>query len=308
MTKGKIAITPRSATKVLHPALNLISEAGYELLIPSPGEVPTAEIQNSFAGEIVGYLAGVEKIDASFLRNASNLRVISRNGTGIDNIDLISAEHHGIKVVNAPTANSQGVAELAIGLIFVGARNILQSAQGIREGKWERSLGFELSGKTLGLVGCGQIGQRVALAALGIGMRVTAFDAYPSEKFAPSPHFTFDTLEQVLENADVVSLHCPPSETPIINEASIDTMKVGAILVNTARASLVETVAVGKALEGGKLSGYICDVFDPEPPKGFPLVNHPRFIGTSHIGGFTRESVDRAMYQSVENLIKALEE
>lgn len=298
-------VTPRSA--VGHPALERLTSAGYEVVFPAPGAVPTAEQQCAAVASCVGYLAGIEPVGRDVLARAPLLRVISRNGTGADAIDLAAAAERGIEVLRAPAANAQGVAELAVALMLAAARNLPFAAASIAAGEWGRRQGIELSGRTLGLIGAGQIGRRVALVALAIGMRVRAYDAYPDASFAPDGDFAFAELADVLEVADVLSLHAPPAERPLIDRAALARMPHGAILINTARASLVDTDAALEALESGALRAYAADVFDPEPPGRTPLTSHPAFIGTAHIGGFTQESVDRAMSAAVDQLIDALD-
>lgn len=298
-------VTPRSA--VGHPALERLTSAGYEVVFPAPGAVPTAEQQRSAISDCVGYLAGIEPVGREVLAVAPLLRAISRNGTGADAIDIAAASERGIQVLRAPAANAQGVAELAVALMLAAARNLPFAAASIAAGEWGRRQGIELSGRTLGLIGAGQIGRRVALVALAMGMRVRAFDAYPDASFTPDGDFAFAELAEVLDAGDVLSLHAPPAERPLIDTAALGRMPHGAILINTARASLVDGEAVLEALQSGALRAYAADVFDPEPPGRTPLTSHPAFIGTAHIGGFTQESVDRAMSAAVDQLIDALD-
>lgn len=304
-SRGTIMVTPRSA--VGHPALGRLAAAGYDVVFPAPGTVPSREQQHAAIAHSVGYLAGIEPIDRETLAAAPLLRAISRNGTGADGIDLAAADELGIRVLRAPAANAQGVAELAVALMLAAARSLPYATASIAAGEWGRRRGIELAGRTLGLVGAGQIGRRVALIALAVGMRVRAFDAYPDAGFAPIGDFAFAGLDDVLSAADVLSLHTPPAARPLIDVAALARMPRGAILVNTARASLVDEGAVLAALESGRLRAYAADVFDPEPPGRTALIAHPHFLGTAHIGGFTQESVDRAMDAAVDQLIDALD-
>jgi len=301
----RILVTPRSAPG--HPALDRLTAAGLELVLPSPGAVPTIEQQRDAIAGCVGYLAGIEPIPREVIAaGAPTLRVISRNGTGADAVDHDAAREWGVRVMTAPAANAQGVAELAIALMLTAARSLPPSIAGIGRGEWVRVQGIELAGRTLGLIGAGQIGRRVARIALAFGMRVRAYDAYPDPQAAPEGDFAFGELEEVLAAADVVSLHCPPSPQPLIDAAALRLVPEGAILVNTARAGLVDDDAVHAALESGRLRAYACDVFDPEPPGTTALIRHPRFVGTAHLGGYTRESVERAMTAAADNLLNAL--
>jgi phosphoglycerate dehydrogenase-like enzyme len=167
----------------------------------------------------------------------------------------------------------------------------------------------ELEGKLLGLAGCGRVGKLVARMALGIGMEVIAFDPYPDAAFLPGAGFQFKPLDEVMEKADFLSLHCPPRADgqPLIDARTIARMKPGVFVINTARYELLESQAVLAALDSGQIAGLALDVFETEPPIDFALAGHPRVIATPHIGGFTRESIDCAMTVSVDNLLAALD-
>lgn len=303
-----ILVTPRSLTRDGHPALDALSQAGCEVIFATPGKQPDeAELLRLLPG-CVGMLAGVEKISARALEAAHDLQAISRNGVGVDNIDLAAAERLHIQVLPAIGANARGVAELTIGLMFAGIRAIPYSDAQMKAGQWERKKGIEIAGRTLGLIGCGKIGKLVAQMALGLGMAVVAYDLYPDDAFAPSPRFRFTTLDEVLEAADVLSLHCPPPAdgNPLICRDTLAKMQPGGYLINTARAALIDEAAVLAAVENGHLAGYATDAYTKEPPDPSPLLQHENVITTPHIGGFTVESVTNATQMAVENLLRAL--
>lgn len=304
----KVIVTPRSLSAGGHPLLDRIRGAGYEIVFPSPGAQPTGDQLAACIGDAVGYLAGVEKIDGALLEHAGRLKVISRNGTGVDNIDLAKASALGIAVMRAEGANARGVAELAFGHILSAARRIPAADAALKAERWTREKGFELEGKTLGLIGCGKIGKLVAGFALAFGMKVVAFDPAPASGFAPSPDFRYAGLDEIMRSADVISLHCPPPADgkPIVDRNFISKLKRGAIIVNTARESLVDSEAVLSALDSGILWAYTIDAFDREPPEDTAMQKHVRVIATPHIGGFTGESVDRATGVAVDNLLQAL--
>lgn len=303
-----IIITPRSLSKGGHPFLERIKAAGYGLSFPSPGAQPSEAQLEAVMADAVGWIAGVEKIGAGLLAKAPRLRVISRNGTGVDNVDLAAAEARGIRVLRAEGANARGVAELAFGHILAAARGICAADAALKAGAWTRSKGFELEGRTLGLVGCGKIGRLVARFALAFDMRVLAYDPYPDAHFAPSPSFSWTGLAEVLAGAQVISLHCPPAPggAPLIGTRELASLRRGVVLVNTARGSLVDQAAIAAALASGAVAAYTVDAFDEEPPKDLSLAQNPRVIATPHIGGFTDESIDRATEVAVDNLLAAL--
>jgi phosphoglycerate dehydrogenase-like enzyme len=299
---ARILITPRSLTKSGHPSLDRLRATGYEVKFCAPGKSPTEEELITLLPGCVGFLAGVEPVTARALAAARDLKVISRNGTGVDNIDLTAARQHNIRVCRAEGANARGVAELAIGLMLALARAIPASDRAIKDGRWERQTGFELEGKTLGLIGAGRIGRLVAKMATGLDMHVVVYDVVPVAGLTMSP------LEEVFAVADVISLHCPPRPDgcAVVDAAALARMKRGALLVNTARAGLLDETAVLAALESGQLGGLASDVLEGEPPVNRRLAEHPRVIVTPHAGALTRESVDRAVSIAVDNLLATL--
>lgn len=307
MGKGKILVTPRSISANGHPSLAHLKGAGYQVLSPFPGKMPTEGQLLEALPECIGYLAGVEKIDGKLLGKCPNLLVISRNGVGIDNVDRESAEKMGIALRTTPGANSRGVAELTIGLIFSLVRSIPQVNQSVQSGGWNRPRGLEIQGKTLGVIGTGMIGEQVALLGAALGMKIIAYDLYPSKSLSQKAYVHYTSLNELLSKSDIVTLHCPAGDKALIDEKNITLIKQGSYLVNTARSALVDEAALLSSLETGKLSGYAVDAFEKEPPKLSPLLLHNRVIATAHIGGNTAESVDRAANAAVKNILDVLE-
>jgi D-3-phosphoglycerate dehydrogenase / 2-oxoglutarate reductase len=305
--KKRILVTPRSATKSGHPSLDALKEAGFEVVFSRPGVLPSEEDLLQRLPGCVGYLAGVETVSASVLENAQELKAISRNGTGADAIDVAAAERLGIKVLRAQGANVRGVAELSMALLLCISRSLTQSDRSIKGQKWERHGGIELEGRTFGLVGCGQIGRLVTGFALAFGMKIVAYDPFPSWKDAPDG-FRYASLEELLALSDAISLHCPPrpDRRPILDRERIGKLKSGVIVINTARGGLIDDGAMLEALDSGRVKGIGLDVFDNEPPDDWRLAQHPKAVSSPHIGGYTPESIDRAMYGAVQNLLKAL--
>ncbi|CAN5613964.1 phosphoglycerate dehydrogenase [soil metagenome] len=303
---GRILITPRSLTLgAVASAVELepLIAAGYELVSAPAGRTPTqAELLELVPG-CVGWLAGVENIPASVIAAATELRVIARNGVGTDSIDMSAASLAGVAVTTAAGANAQGVAELAVTLALSCLRQVPWSAASVRAGGWERFPARELSEVTVGVVGLGAIGHRVATAFGALGAHVVGFDPFSSAEGIRRME-----LDELLALADVVTLHAPPPEdgSALIDSAQLALMREGAVLVNTARASLVDDDAVLAALESGRLSAYAVDAFATEPPELTPLLRHDRVIATPHIGAFTGASVRRATTMAVESLMENL--
>lgn len=310
--KGRVLITPRSLTGKKEPVLGKLEEAGFELVFANPGQAPTEEQLLELLPECVGWIAGVEPISERLLRSATRLRVISRNGTGTDNIPLGVAKELGIRIERAEGANARGVAELTIGLMLAALRNIPELDRTLRQGQWQRRRGVEIFDRLVVLLGCGAVGRMVAQMVLGLGARAASYDPFPNRSFLPAAEdrFRWISFEEAIETADVISLHCPPLENGrvLISRSVLERLKEGCCLVNTARAALVDELAVLDALENGKLSVYATDVFGAEPPPpASPLLAHPRVIATPHIGGYTEESVRRAAQAAVDNLLAALD-
>ena len=301
---GKILVTPRSLTTGGHPALDRLTRAGYDVVLGPAGKMPTADDLVRLLPGCVGWLAGVERISDDVLAAALDLRVIARNGTGVDAVDLDAARRRGIDVRRAEGANARGVAELAIGLILALARSIPFSDAAIKAGGWERRKGIELEGKTLGIVGCGKIGRIVAHLARGLGMHVVGHDPFAKDS-ADLPLLAIDDL---LAASDVITLHCPPPAdgTPLLDARRLGLTKPGVLVVNTARHELIDIPALVAAIDRGHVAGAALDVFDAEPPVERAHLTSGRIIATPHVGGLTDESVDRAVDVAVDNLLESL--
>lgn len=305
---GRILVTPRSITKDGHPALAKLEAAGYEWFPCEKGRQPSEDELLELLPGCVGYFAGVEPIGARVLEAASDLKVITRNGVGVSSIDLDTAKRLGIRVLTTPGANSRGVAELTMAHLLSLVRGLSFGDRAMKAGGWDREKGIELKDRQLGLIGCGSIGRMVSELAIAFGMRVRAYDLYPDNSFSPEG-FKYAELDEVLSDSDVISFHCPPPADgkALVDEAFLFRVKSGAYLLNTARGELLDDDAVLAALDSGHIAGLGLDAHREEPPRDRRLVQHPRVLATAHIGGFTTESVDRAVTAAVDNLLEALQ-
>jgi D-3-phosphoglycerate dehydrogenase len=239
------------------------------------------------------------------------LRVLSKYGIGVDKVDLQAATDLGIPVTFCPGVNHVTVAEHTFGLLLALTRQIPQHDAIVKRGEWQRGVGRELAGKTLGLLGLGRIGREVAKRAVAFDMRVCAYDVAWDEDFARQwGIIRHPTAEAVLQEADVVSLHMNLSEDnrAYMNAARLGLLKPGAYLVNCARGGLVDESDVAAALQSGQLAGYGADVVEPEPvaPTN-PLLTAPNVVLTPHVGSRTYESVERQAVMAVENMLRVLQ-
>ncbi len=307
--RGNILITPRSLSMGGHPALTALQERGYGLVMPTPGKIPDERALLRAVPDCLGWLAGVEPVSEAVINAARRLRVISRNGTGVDNLPLPALKARQIRVLRAEGTNARGVAELALALTLAGLRRIVWTHEGMRRGDWPRSLGREIAGARIAVVGLGAIGTAYARMCLDLGARVAGHDPHAPEGLFPEKGFDRMTLDAALAEADVVSLHAPmPADgRPLLTDARISTLAQGSVIVNTARAGLVDPAAVRAALRSGRIACYATDVFETEPPASSPLLDHPGVVMTSHIGGFTDASVERSTIRAVENLLLVLD-
>jgi D-3-phosphoglycerate dehydrogenase len=233
-----------------------------------------------------------------------NLKVIVRGGVGLDTIDTEYARSKGITVMNTPKASSASVAELTIGYMFALARNLYKASDTMKAEKWEKKTfeGDEIGGKTLGLIGIGNIGKEVARRAKALGMMVLAYDPYVKE----SPDAKMVTLDELLVQADYISLHLPKTKDSqnMLDEAQFDKMKTTVRLINCARGGIVNEAALYEALTSGKVAGAAIDVYDVEPPTDWKLAKLDNVICSPHIGAQTKEAQGRVAVEVADKLIE----
>lgn len=234
------------------------------------------------------------KVSADLIKHAARLRVIGRAGVGIDNVDVPAATRQGIVVMNTPQGNSIAAAEHTLALLFSLARNIPAADRSTQAGKWERSrfTGVELTGKTLGIIGCGTIGSLVGERALGLHMDVLAYDPFISHEKAAQLGLKKVGFDVLLAQSDFITLHVPLTEKThhLICAKVLAKMKRGARIINCARGGLIDEHALLKALDDGQIAGAACDVFSVEPARENILFGHPHVVCTPHLGASTREA------------------
>lgn len=303
-SKGKVVATARSFCRYEGLHKRLITDAGYELLLHARPTPMGPDELSELAADADALILGLDICDASVFARAPRLKVVARQGVGVDAVDLAAAARHGVVVTNTPGANTIGVAELVFGLILSLSRRLTEANAEVKSGGWPHLMGWELHGRTLGLIGLGQIGRAVASRAIAFGMNVQAYDPFISEHAA----IRLVTLDALLETSNIISLHAPltAANHHLLDSRAFDKMLPGTVVINTARGGLIDESALARALEDGRLAGAACDAFENEPPAGAPFLSLPNFIATPHLGAATLESALRMAEAASRNALKVL--
>lgn len=240
-------------------------------------------------------------VDRAFLEAAPNLKVIGRIGVGLDNLDLRAIGERGVVVCYPPEENAVSVAEHVFAMLLGFARHIPQADRCVRDGRWDRSryIGFELAGKTMGILGLGRIGFRVAVRAHAFGMKVVAFDPYLVHQHpaVTETHTDLLPLEEVLRQSDVITIHLPLTDETrhLLDAERLALLKPNAVVINTSRGPIIDEPALLEALRAGRLTGACLDVFEKEPPSPNPLFELPNVLLSPHIASWTEESLHRVI-------------
>lgn len=306
----KILVTPTSMQAGKDSAaLRKLSSYCSNLVFNPTGKPLEEDALIELLKDCDGYLAGLDFVTEKVLRSCPHLKAISRYGAGYDRIDTKIARELGISVSNTPGANAQAVAELTFGMLLALARSIPYLHTETINGNWVRSSGIELFGKTIGIIGLGAIGKKVANCCAGFHMEVLAYDPYIQEDYCKEHNISSVTLEDLLKKSDFVTLHLPLNKDThhLIDAHAIEWMKQGAILVNASRGGIVDEEAAYHALTTGKLGGLGLDAFEQEPPEASPLFALPNVIATPHAGAHTKEATTAMAEMAVDNLISMLE-
>lgn len=307
MNMKKILITTSSFGKDEPALLEKLKKAGFDYVLNPYGRKLTEAEVSELLSEVkpVGMIAGVEPLTQNVLKQAEGLRVISRCGIGLDSVDMEAAKKFGIRVLNTPDAPTLAVAELTVALMLNILRKIPVMDSAIKSGRWNKHMGRLLSGKTVGLIGCGRIGSSVAKLLSGFQCELLGYDPHIKTHHA----IKLTDMEYLLKHSDIISIHVPYSgETHnLINAKNIASVKKGAIIINTSRGGIVDEEALCKAIQEGRIGGAGLDCFLEEPYKG-ELASCEQAVLTCHIGSYAKESRVQMEQESVDNLLNAFKD
>ncbi len=301
----KVLIAPMTLANVQGPFVQVLREAGFELVYPPHAHQMTEEELLPALRGISASLAGSEPYTARVLDANPALRVIARAGVGYDAVDVAAATARGIAVCTTPGTNHDCVAEHTFSLLLGLTRNIVAQHLGVKSGAWPRGTNLPLRGRTLGIAGLGRIGKAVALRGEAFGMRLLAYEPYPDTAFAAAHHIELLPLDRLLAESDFVSLHLPltPQSRRMINRETLARMKPTAFLVNTALGGLVCEADLAEALRAGRLAGAGLDVFEAEPPaKDNPLFQFDNVV-PPHAAGMDLQSRDDMARSAAEAIV-----
>jgi D-3-phosphoglycerate dehydrogenase len=252
------------------------------------------------------------KVTAAILESPGSLKIIGRAGVGVDNIDVKAAAAKNVLVINTPQGNAAAAAEMAIALMFALARKVPQAAESMRQGIWEKKkfMGVEIAGKTLGVVGLGNIGRQAAERGVGLKMSVLGYDPLVKSETGLPAGVKLASLEDIITKSDFITLHVPltPDTKDLFNTATFARMKKGSFLINCARGGIVNETDVLEALKSGQLAGAALDVFGKEPPEPSPLFAHENLIASPHLGASTREAQEKVAIELAEVFVGYLKD
>ncbi|WP_141334139.1 phosphoglycerate dehydrogenase [Paenibacillus sp. tmac-D7] len=303
---NKVLVTATNYSTLCAEAKRLLEEGGCEIIENRVGRPHTFEELVPLVSDIDGVIAGVDTWDEAVFKLAPNLKAIARFGVGVDNIDLAKAREYGIQVTNVPGGNANAVAELAVGLILSMIRNIPALHQSARRGYWDRYVGEEIQGKTVGLLGFGNIAQMTAKKLQGFDVKLIAYDKYPNADKAKEYGVELVSSDDVLKRSDVVSMHLPSLKETyhMMSDEQFSMMKKTAFFVNTARGALVDEKALHRALQTRSIAGAAIDVYEQEPVSGDnPLFQLDNLISTPHTAAETVETYRRVGLVTAQALL-----
>lgn len=311
MKAGKIVITPRGFAKCGIDNVEIMEKAGYEVIYNDTGSAYTKDEFYKITEEAVGIIVGVEQVDRTYIDAHPKLKAAVKFGVGVDNFDLEYCKEKNIFVGRTVGSNSRSVAETAISFVIADSKNLFQSLSETKNHGWSKMTGYEVQGKSIGIIGFGAIGREVAKMAYGLGMQVFCFDAFGIDKeFASKYEVKEKSVEEIIKTSDFLSLHVPLTEETknLITRKELKQMKSNAVLINTARGGIVNEADLYEALKSHMIRAAYFDVFTCEPPKeDEPLLQLDNFYLTPHIASRSAEAEKRTADIATKVLLEALD-
>lgn len=308
--KMKVFVTPRGFAKCGLENEKIFADAGICVSCNKTGKPYTKEEFYRVTEGADGVIVGVETVDKAYIDSHPTLKAVVKFGVGLDNIDVQYCREKGIFVGKTAGSNAQSVAETAISFILADSKNLYHSLQDTKTGGWNKQTGYEIEGKTVGIVGFGAIGKKVAKMANGLGMQVLAYDPYAIDQEAVTAYsVTVIALDKLLQSADFISLHLPLTEETrdLIALPQLKTMKPQAVLINTARGGIVNEADLFRALSEKTIRAAYFDVLENEPPKADePLLTLDNFYLTPHIASRSAEAEQKTAAMATQVMIEAL--
>lgn len=307
---AKVLITPRSFAKYSQEPYHRLEAAGIEVIKNPVGNILTKEQMMEHTQDIDGIIVGVDPLDKEVLQVASKLKVISKYGVGVDNIDLNYCKMHDIDITITENANSEAVADYAFSLLLAVARKVAEIDQACRQGDWNKKMATDVYGKKIGIIGLGAIGRGVVERAKGFKMDVYGYDVYYDDAYMDMNQIKKSCIAKMLRECDFISLHVPLTEETkhLINKESLKTAKENLIIINTARGGIINEEDLYDALKNNVILGAGVDVFEHEPAKNSKLLNLKNVIVGSHCAASTVGAIDKMSQMAVDNIIKSFKE
>ena len=310
MAVKKIAITPRGFAKCGIENAEIMKNAGFDVAYNDTGLAYTKEEFYNFTKDADGIIVGVESVDKEYIDAHPKLKAVVKFGVGTDNIDVEYCRQKGIFVGRTVGSNARSVAETAVSFVIADSKNLYESIQNVKEHGWAKMTGYEIMGKTIGIVGFGAIGRTVAKMAYGLGMKIMVYEPYSVDReFANAVNAEITDIDALLKKSDFISLHIPltPETRNMISAKELHKMKSTAVLINTSRGGIVNEADLYGALSNKVIRAAYFDVFTSEPPKDDePLLSLPNFYLTPHIASRSAEAEKNTADMATKIIMEAL--
>lgn len=305
----KVLISTSSFAVYDRRPLDILESNGIDYTLNPHGRTLKPSEVIKLARDHIGIIAGTEQLSKEILLQLPSLKVISRCGVGMDNVDIDTCKQLNITVKNTPNSVTQAVAELTLGFIINISRGICSMNQEMRDAIWNKKMGNLVTGKTIGIIGLGRIGKRVSQLLNPFDVEIIAFDPFPDREWAEKNNVRFVQIDELMKKSDIITIHIPYSEENhhFIDLIKLKIMKKNAYIINVARGGLIDELALYNSLKNGDIGGAVMDVYESEPYSG-PLKELDNTILTPHIGSYAMESRIQMELEATNNLIESFEE